>query len=135
VETAANLTLKETLADLKRRFLKDLDKSKAEGREREFLEGTGVEVDARRLRAMSPHELYVRVMEGGRRKAGERQQGMKGAQVKVESSKRVGKSEVAVQLKAVIPTEKGPVTKEGGLLLSREGSAWRVKSNLEKSGR
>lgn len=129
VETAAKLTHSKTLEDLRNKYLKDLDKAKAEGRERQFLEETGVEVDARELRAMSSHELYVTVMKGSRKMGGEQGKAGRGADVKVESSKKVGASEVSVAMKVVVSTEKGPVTKTGSLLLSKEGRDWRVKAS------
>jgi hypothetical protein len=129
VETAAKLTHSKTLEDLRNKYLKDLDKAKAEGREREFLEETGVEADAGEIRAMSSRELYVALMKGSRQMAGEQGKAGRGAEVKVESSKKVGANEVSVALKVIVSTEKGPVPKTGSLLLSKEGRDWRVKAS------
>jgi len=133
VETAAKLTHTKTLDELRKKYLKDLDKAKADGRERQFLKETGVEADARELQAMSPYELYVAIMKGSRKMGGEQGKAAQGAEVTVERSKQIGKDQISVSLKAVISTGKGPVTKTGGLLLSKDGSAWRVMAGEKKS--
>jgi hypothetical protein len=131
METAANLTLQETLDTFRQTFVQELDKAQSEGRLHEFLAETGLESDPNALRKMNSHDLFV-VVVGSNQKRGKSSalQAMKRTIVDVEGSKKLNENEASVRFKIVIPAETGPINQSGGLLLVRQDKTWRVKSNL-----
>ncbi len=131
METAANLTHQDTLENLKRTYLLELDKAQSEDRIQQFLAKAGVKSDPNTLRQMSPHDLFVTLVGSNQKRASDATlQAMKHTVVKVERSELVSPNVASVHLKILIPKETGTVNQSGGLLLAKQGGIWRVKSNL-----
>ena len=131
LETAANLTLQETLDTFRQKFVQELDKAQSEGRLHEFFAKMGSESDPDALRNMSPHDLFVFVVGSTQKRVkSSTLQAMKRAIVNVEGSEKRNENEASVRLQIVIPADTGQINQSGGLLLVKQDKTWRVKSNL-----
>ena len=132
IETAANLTHPGTLAALKKSFLIQLDKAYAEGRQQALLKEIGVQVDAKTLRNMNPHDLYVTIVRSNQNRGqSDVLKAMKKSKVKIVKSELLNPNEAAVQLKIITPDAGTAVDQTTGVLLTKYGQEWRVKTTLE----
>jgi hypothetical protein len=131
IQTVASLTHRETLENLKETFLRELDKAQSEGRERQFIAETGLQVDSKALRNMSVQELFVTLVGSNQKRATpEALRAMQRAVVSLKGSKVLSNNEVAVHLEITTPSDKGNVTQISGLLLVKQDNLWKVKSSL-----
>jgi hypothetical protein len=131
IRTAANFMHPETLNELRRSFLSELDNAKAAGQEDKFLAQMNVKKDGDTLRKLNSKELYVILVESDHKKNENGFQKMKETTVSVVSSKLLQTGEATVQLKITTPTENGTKTQDTGLLLAKAGGEWKVKGNSQ----
>lgn len=132
LSTAANFTHPDTLNELRRSFLQQLDNAKTAGQDGQFLAQMNIKKDSKTLKKLNSKELYVVLIESDRSKRNETLlQEMKKTTVEVDSSKLLQNGEATVQLKMTSPTVSGTQTQRGGLLLARTGGKWKVKGNSQ----
>jgi len=132
MQTAAGLMHQETLENLKKVYLSELDKAQAEGRVQQFLAEAGVKMDVDTLRSMNAHDLYVTLMGSNQKRAPLAfLQAAQRAVVNIDGSELLSANEASVRLKISIPTNKGVINQIGGLVLEKNGGVWRVKSNVQ----
>lgn len=131
MSTAANYMHPETLNELRRSFLRELDKAKAAGQEGPFLAQMNVKKDGKALKKLNSKELYVILVGSDHRKNENAFQEMRKTTVEAVSSKILPSGEAIVQLKMTSPTKSGTQAQGGGLLLSKIGGEWKVKGNSQ----
>jgi len=131
ISTAVNYMHPETLKELRRSFLSELDKAKAEGQEAQFLAKMNVKKDAKTLKKLNSKELFVVLVGSDHRKNENAFLAMKKTTVEVVNSKILPSGEAIVQLKITSPTGNGTKSQGGGLLLAKIGGEWKVKGNSQ----
>lgn len=131
ISIAANLTHPDTLNELQRSFLAELDRAKQADQERAFLSQMAVNESGQKLREMTALELYITLVGSDHKRDPKAFEEMKKTKVEVINSKMQNANEAIVYLKIMTPTQSGTKTQNSGLLLSRSGTEWKVKGNAK----